>query len=127
MPVDSKASLPEEDHPVPNPSPSPRAERSFSAKPLSPADPTVLTGTLGFGAVEGGCGFLETADGKRFEVIYPNGWRLNRATGELAATNGSSVRPGAVVTVRGSIANDMASICQTGPIFRATEVLSVTE
>jgi hypothetical protein len=31
-----------------------------------------------------------------------------------------------IVTVRGRVATDMASICQVGRIFQATEVVSVT-
>jgi hypothetical protein len=32
---------------------------------------------------------------------------------------------GETITVRGSIADDMDSTCMVGPIFRATEVVSV--
>jgi hypothetical protein len=85
----------------------------------------VITGTLGLDAVEGGCTFLETAEGKRYQVIYPKGWTLDRATGHLLGPDGTDVGPGTTVSVRGSIATDMASICQTGPMFRAVEVLSV--
>lgn len=98
--------------------------RFRSAEPLRPEDAGIVTGTLGFDAVEAGCGYLETADGKRYEVIYPDGWRLDRATGHLLGPDGQDVRPGDVVSIRGSIATGMASICQLGPIFRATEVLS---
>jgi len=98
---------------------------SMSAKPVRPDGPGVLTGSLGFGAVEGGCGFLETAEGKRYEVIYPAGWRLDRTSGHLLGPDGQDVSPGTVVSVRGSIATDIASICQVGPMFIAIEVISV--
>ena len=97
----------------------------MSAKPVRPDGPGVLTGSLGFGAVEGGCGFLETADGTRFEVIYPDGWYQDRTTGHLLGPNGQDIGPGRVVSVRGTIATDMASFCQVGPMFRAIEVTRV--
>jgi hypothetical protein len=85
-----------------------------------------LVGVLGADSIEGGCPYLQTADGTRYEVIYPDGWRADRATGALSDPTGAVVAgPGAVVTVRGEEASDMASFCQIGPIFQATEVVSV--
>ena len=85
-----------------------------------------LTGALGTDSIEGGCPYLETADGTRYEVIYPDGWNVDRASGALSDPTGAVVAgPGAVVTVRGEEASDMASICMIGPIFRASEVISV--
>lgn len=98
----------------------------LSAEPLRPsASGAVLAGTLGFDAVEGGCAYLETTGGKRYEVIYPDGWRIDRATGHLIGPIGQDARPGDVVTVRGSVTTEMASICQVGLMFRAVEVVSV--
>ena len=94
-----------------------------SATSLRLDGPTSITGTLSFDSVEGGCATLQSGDGTRYEVIYPNGWRMDRATGHLLGPDGQDVGPGAVITVRGSIATDMASICQIGPIFRAAEVV----
>ena len=107
------------------PSTTPRASsgRSFSVSSSASAAPSVVTGTFGFGAVEGGCAFLETPNGERYEVIYPRGWRLDRSTGSLIGPEGQVVRSGDTITVRGSITNDIASICQVGPMFRATEVV----
>lgn len=111
--------------PVSPGSPGPRP--SLTAVPIHSGELGVVTGTLGFDAVEGGCGYIETADGKRYQVIYPDGWRLDRATGQLLGPDGQSVKPGGVVSVRGSIATDIASICQVGPMFRAVEVLRAGE
>lgn len=89
-----------------------------------PGKPMTLTGTLGMLAVEGGCPYLENDKGTRYEVIYRDGWYVDKSTGELIDPTGDvSARPGDTVTVRGEIATDMASICQIGPIFRADEVL----
>jgi hypothetical protein len=85
-----------------------------------------LTGFLGADAIEGGCPYLETQDGTRYEVIYPTGWEIDRASGALRDPTGAVVAgAGDVVTVRGREATDMASICMIGPIFQASEVVSV--
>ena len=94
---------------------------SARAKP-SPAGGNVVSGTLGFDDLEGGCAFIETEDGTRYEVIYPVGWTLDRASGELRSDDGAVAMPGDAVTVRGAVATDRSSICQIGPIFVATEV-----
>jgi hypothetical protein len=78
---------------------------------------------LGSDAIEGGCAYLQAPDGGKYEVIYPDGWELRLAPLELVAPDGTVVaRAGDEVTVRGAEA-DMASICQIGPIIRATEVV----
>lgn len=88
-----------------------------------PAGETI-TGILGADSIEGGCAYLDTANGTRYEVLYPEGWTLDRSSAELTAPDGT-IRAGAgdEVTVRGSIASDIASLCQIGPIFRASEVV----
>jgi len=83
-----------------------------------------LVGTLGADAVEGGCGYLQAADGTRYEVVYPSGWELQLSPLQLTSPEGEIIaRGGDEVTVVGAEAGDMASICQIGPIFRATEVV----
>jgi hypothetical protein len=89
---------------------------------LTPDGATGVTGRLGFDSVEGGCNYVETDDGTRYQVIYPDPWRLDRSTGHLLGPNGQDISPGSVITVHGSIAKNMASICQMGPMFRATAV-----
>ncbi len=104
----------------------PRASlRPSSQKPTTTPEGDPLTGRLGTDSVEGGCGYLATPDGTRYEVIYPEGWELRLTPLELIAPDGSVVaRGGDEVTVVGATAGDMASICQIGPIFRATAVES---
>jgi hypothetical protein len=89
-----------------------------------PADDAVFAGILADDSIEGGYAYLQAADGRRFEVIYPDGWRLQRSPLELIAPDGSvHSRAGDEVTVLGVEAGDIASICQIGPAIRATEVL----
>ena len=81
-----------------------------------------ITGTLSVEGVEGGCVVLEADDGERYEVIWPDGWQVSsqleivNADGEVVADAGDPI------TVAGEVADDMASICQIGQIFEATEV-----
>jgi len=81
-----------------------------------------VTGRLGFDDIEGGCSFLETDEGTRYEVAYPDGWTLDRMRAELRGPGGQLARAGESVTVRGAIATDRSSICQIGPILVATDV-----
>jgi hypothetical protein len=106
------------------PSPTAKSGQSSPGDPPPSEGGRVLTGTLGFDAIEGGCAHLQTADGRRYEVIYPAGWQIDRATGELVGPDGRRVKPGGQISVRGSVVTDMSSICQIGPIFRANAVLS---
>lgn len=94
---------------------------SWAAKSISPVVETV-TGLLAFDDIEGGCSFLQTEGGTRYEVIYPAAWTLDRRRAELRGPRGEWARAGEPVTVRGSLATDRSSICQVGPIFVATEV-----
>jgi len=97
-----------------------------SSQPKSPGGGVELVGTLGADSIEGGCGYLEAANGTRYQVIYPRGWQLELSPLELISPDGEVVaRGGDRVTVRGSEASDMVSICQIGPMFRASEVVSV--
>ena len=85
-----------------------------------------LVGTLGADSIEGGCGYLEAADGTRYQVIYPSAWQLDLSPLQLVSPDGEVVaRGGDVITVRGREASDMVSICQIGPMFRASQVVSV--
>jgi hypothetical protein len=86
----------------------------------------LLTGRLGLAEVEGGCPYLEAADGTRYEVLYPPGWSVERTTATLRGPDGAvAATAGQTVTVRGAEAVGMFSTCQIGPIFQATEVVSV--
>jgi len=75
-------------------------------------------------AIEGGCVYLQAADGRKLQVLYPDGWTIRKQPLKLLAPDGSvHGRGGDRVSVRGSEATDMASICQIGPIIQASEVL----
>jgi len=93
----------------------------LAAKGRSGPSATV-TGRLGFDDIEGGCSFLETDEGTRYEVAYPDGWVIDRQRAELRGPDGLMASAGETVTVRGAIATDRSSICQIGPIFVATDV-----
>jgi hypothetical protein len=99
---------------------------SSSAKASPGPASTTVSGVLGFDDIEGGCSFIEAADGTRYEVVYPNGWALDRTQAELRADDGGVVRAGERLTVRGAVATDRSSICQIGPIFVATSVEPAT-
>jgi hypothetical protein len=94
---------------------------AWAAKSPSRPDTTV-TGRLGFDDIEGGCSFLETDEGTRYEVAYPDGWAIDRMRAELRGPDGQVANAGEPVTVRGAVAVDRSSICQIGPIFVATAV-----
>jgi hypothetical protein len=81
-----------------------------------------VTGRLGFDDIEGGCSFLETDDGTRYEVVYPDGWAIDRMLAELRGPGDQVAHAGASITVTGGLAIDRSSICQIGPIFVATSV-----
>jgi hypothetical protein len=95
--------------------------------PQSPKGTLEVTGTVGFDDIEGGCPYLQAADGTRYQVMYPEGWQVDRASGVLTGPDGERVELGRQVTVRGVVLDDMMSTCQIGPIFEATEVLGVTD
>jgi hypothetical protein len=114
---------------TPEPSPTPEPSlRPASVQPTPRGGDTggemTITGELGSDSIEGGCPYLQTVDGTRYQVLWPTGWNLDDR-GALVSPEGSTVaRIGDEVTVRGRVADDMGSICQIGPIFRADEVLS---
>jgi hypothetical protein len=83
-----------------------------------------FSGILSMDEIEGGCAYLQAADGRKLQVIYPDGWELRKSPLELIAPDGSVHSMGGDrVSVNGSVANDIATICQIGPVIRATEVL----
>lgn len=99
--------------------------------PASPASPEsgeeLLTGELGATEAEGGCAYLEVPGGTRYEVIYPRGWEVNATAATLSDPTGRVVASaGDLITVSGRLAEEMVSICMIGPIFEASEVVSIT-
>ena len=116
-----------EQRPVETPEPTPPASIHLASEQPSrdPTDGDELTGVLGADSIEGGCGYLQTDDGTRYQVIYPAGWDLALSPLELTSPEGEVVaRGGDEITVRGDVSTDMASICQIGPIFQATAVVT---
>lgn len=107
----------------------PAASPSASLQLASPKQPAggaeeTYTGVLGSDSIEGGCVYLQTADGQRYEIIPPDGWQLRKGPAELVAPDGSVVaRAGDDITLRGHVA-DMVSICQIGPIVQVSEVVA---
>jgi hypothetical protein len=108
------------------PTPTPSLFASLQPERTPSGGGSELVGILGSDSIEGGCGYLETVDGTRHQVIYPDGWVLQLSPLQLISPEGAVVaRGGDKVTVVGAEATDMASICQIGPIFMASEVVSV--
>jgi hypothetical protein len=105
----------------PTPSEEPTASDEPTLAPSLVAEATI-TGVLSADDIEGGCVFLEAEDGMSYEVIWPDGWSVSpqldviNSDGEVVASGGDRI------TVHGRIATDMASICQIGQIFEATDV-----
>jgi hypothetical protein len=101
-------------------SPSPSLQLASPSR--QPVAEGTYSGVLGADSIEGGCSYLQTADGKRYEVIPPDGWQLRKSAAEFVAPDGTVVaRAGDTVTVRGHEA-DMVSICQVGPIIQAVDI-----
>lgn len=113
--------------------PEPSFDRSVFATPSPSPDASasrgggvMISGTFASDSIEGGCAFLEAADGTRYEVIWPEGWTLLRNPFRLQDPAGQVVASGGeTITVRGQEATDMGSICMVGPIFRASEVVTI--
>ena len=58
-------------------------------------------------------------------MIYPPGWRLDLSTGKLLGPVAEVAHAGDTVSIMGSLAGDIASTCQMGPMFSAVEVLEI--
>ena len=109
-----------------DPTPTPSLRPSLQPERTPSVGGSEVTGVLGADSIEGGCTYLEADDGTRYQVIYPRGWRVQAAPLQLTNPAGEVVATGGErITVEGRRADDMASICQIGPIFRASEVTSI--
>ena len=109
----------------PTRTPRPSVDASIVLPTNGPGDEAELTGTLGADSIEGGCTYLD-ADSSRFQVIYPPGWEITASPLQLTNPDGEVVATGGeTITVRGHRADDMVSICQIGPMFVASEVISI--
>ncbi|MFN2484682.1 MAG: hypothetical protein ABR509_07080 [Candidatus Limnocylindria bacterium] len=85
-----------------------------------------IIGTLGGDPqLEGGCAWIDAEDGERYEVVYPNGWHVDQDPLRLIDPDGEvAAQAGDRIGLVGAVDAAMASICQIGPIFVATEVLA---
>lgn len=100
--------------------------RPATTKPDPVGGGVELVGVLGADSIEGGCTYLEADDGIRYQVIYPDGWQVQASPLQLANPAGEVVATGGdTITVRGQRADDMVSICQIGPMFMASEVVTI--
>lgn len=106
----------------PEPSPAPATE-----EPLAPGEDgtpgeDLLTGTLGGDAqLEGGCAWIDDG-GRRWEVLYPEGYRVTFDPVTLHGPDGPIAEEGATITVPGSPQDDVMTVCQVGPVWQATDV-----
>ena len=82
-----------------------------------------ITGTLGGNAqLEGGCAWV--TDGRtKWEVEWPAGYTVSFDPLTLNGPDGKKVAgEGDTITVKGRAQTDAMTICQVGPLWRATEV-----
>ena len=104
------------------PAVSPSASLELESPKSPPGTDQTYTGVLRSDAIEGGCVYLQAADGRKYEIIAPTGWEIQKAPAAVVDPSGQVVaRAGEVITVNGHEA-DMMSICQVGPIIQATEI-----
>ena len=112
---------------------SPEATSSEDASPTETADEPAgsiedadLIGTFGGDAqLEGGCAWVDGDDGKRYEVIYPEGWRVHFDPLHLVDPDGDvRAEEGDRIGLNGSVATDSVSFCQVGRICEASEVFT---
>lgn len=91
----------------------------------APTSASSITGTLGGDAeLEGGCAWISTPT-ERFEVLYPPGYSVQFEPLLLVGADGEVVaEEGDTLTIEGSRETGSASICQVGPIWRATTVVA---
>ena len=93
--------------------------------PIESGTPAQVTGVLGYDAIEGGCLYVETGTGTRFELLLPTAWRMDPATERIGGPGGVRVSAGDRVTVTGAVTDAIATVCQVGPVFRVTGIVPV--
>ena len=81
-----------------------------------------ITGTFGGSAqLEGGCAWVQ--DGRtKWEVEWPAGYSVSFDPLTLTGPDGTVAEEGDTLTVKGRHQADAVTICQVGPLWRATEV-----
>ena len=103
-----------------------QGEDQVIQSPEATAPPTAtgdtLTGTLGGDAqLEGGCAWIDDGE-TRWEVTYPQGYRVTFDPLTLEGPDGTVAEEGATLTLPGAPQNDVVTICQVGPVWQATDV-----
>jgi hypothetical protein len=86
------------------------------------AGPGTIVGTFGGSAeLEGGC-FWVDADPGRYEVVWPDGYTVETDPVRLLRDGDVVAEAGDTVVVHGAVDTDAMSVCQIGPVLRATGV-----
>lgn len=100
--------------------PDPASAPAPTAPPSAGGDS--ITGALGGdAALEGGCAWLD--DGStRWQVAWPEGYRVAFDPLTLHGPDGVVARDGDTLTVTGAEQRDVMTTCQVGPVWAATTV-----
>lgn len=81
-----------------------------------------FTGTIGGdAALEGGCVWLETPD-TRYELQLPDGFDVDRDDLTITGPDDITFAVGDEVTVVGDVVEDMATVCQVGPVLDVADI-----
>lgn len=111
------------------PGATPSEDPTVEATVSDDAEEADLVGSLeGDATLEGGCAWIESADGTRWQVLWPPGYHVmfepEQGPPYLMAPDGTTVaHAGDRVALTGDEEDDMVGICQVGPFFEAEEVL----
>jgi hypothetical protein len=100
-------------------------ESSRTPAPTFDDDPPVLTGIFeGDPDLEGGCAWLRDDAGRRWEIIWPAGYRdMFRDGVAVLVENGEAfAEAGDTITVRGHRPSGLASFCMVGILYQADSV-----
>lgn len=85
-----------------------------------------LRGTLGGDpSLEGGCVWVEAEDGQRYELAPAEGapFTVDPARTTVVDPSGAVIaQAGDAIVVEGELGAELASFCQVGPIWSATDV-----
>ena len=86
-------------------------EPSASPGASTPQGGETISGTLGYEGIEGGCPYVEVADGTRYQVQYPEGWAIDPTSGDLIGPDGAVVVAlGGEILLRGAGQTEVGSI-----------------
>jgi hypothetical protein len=83
-----------------------------------------ITGTFGGSAqLEGGCAWVKDGATK-WEVEWPAGYSVTFDPLTLKGPKGKVAAEGDTLTLQGTPQRDAMTICQVGPLFKATDVVA---